>query len=811
MRIARVKLALPRPITDTKRPHVPHGEFGFGILLTGAAILWQFAPPWLRQGQIVTALSRISGEFRSLEREAAFQANRLPESRAHAYLLFGLSALLNILFLLSDWRFAGTPHFWIAIPARLVVIFWSLGCLALSRRIHSFKALERICFAWQCVTAIGVAFLVSSRSDIAVFVLVMLPLVFYLVVPTSFRGNVGGGLGCGVVLLIGYLAPAPLAPTTPGMIMAVLMLHSGMWIAIARTNRLQRQEWTASEEARAARSALASNGEALERMFMTVPVPLLVTRHDGVVIHSNDAAARAFGPPDSIARLAIVDHRSDGPLPLLDRLGRGDSIDNEECCIADEEGRLRDVLLAARPIVIAGAQCVLTSIVDITGRKEAERHLAHLAMTDALTGLANRSHFMATLTQAALTSGRSGSQMAVVLIDVDEFKRINDSAGHDAGDALLCAVAERLRDAVRPSDMVARMGGDEFAVILTRLQGLVDLDAILARMTGRLHAPLRHGGRDIDCRVSMGVALFPDHAGDIADLIKHADIALYEAKNGGRGRACLFEPGLLERWQREARMLERARDALTHAPPVPWYQPKVDLTDGRVIGFEALLRCVRPDGSLIMPDHIMAAFEHPELGRKITERMIDQILVDCRRWLDAGLDFGHVAVNVPGVELHDPAFPERLLQRLEAIGVEPGRIELEVTESVFLGRNVDVVERSLNRLSQAGMSIALDDFGTGYASLSHLKQFPIDVIKIDKGFVRDLETDPDDAAIVRTVLNLAYSLGIHTVAEGVENAQQLDYLRSGGCHYGQGFYFGAAVPATQLPSFLLPERFAKPV
>ena len=293
------------------------------------------------------------------------------------------------------------------------------------------------------------------------------------------------------------------------------------------------------------------------------------------------------------------------------------------------------------------------------------------------------------------------------------------------------------------------------------------------------------------------------------DLMKHADIALYEAKNSGRGRACLFEPGLLESWQTEARMLERARDALAHAQPVPWYQPKVDLQDGRVIGFEALLRCVRPDGTLMMPDQILAAFEHPELGRKITERMIDQVLADCRAWTSAGIDFGHVAVNVPGVELHDRAFPDRLLARLAHADVEPRRIELEVTESVFLGRNVDVVERNLQRLSQAGMAIALDDFGTGYASLSHLKQFPIDVIKIDKGFVRDLETDPDDAAIVRTVLNLAYSLGVKTVAEGVETIEQLEYLRSGGCHYGQGYYWSAAVPASQLPSFLEPSRFTR--
>lgn len=227
------------------------------------------------------------------------------------------------------------------------------------------------------------------------------------------------------------------------------------------------------------------------------------------------------------------------------------------------------------------------------------------------------------------------------------------------------------------------------------------------------------------------------------------------------------------------------------------------------MGFEALFRCPAADGTLIMPADVAAAFEHPELGPAITWQMIEGIIVDCRRWRDIGLVAGPIALNISGADLNDDDFAGRLLARLAQAGLPPDTLEIEVTESVFLGRNAERVGIALHRLSDAGVAIALDDFGTGYASLSHLKQFPIDIIKIDQRFVRDLETDPDDAAIVRTVLNLAYSLGIRTVAEGVENERQMDYLRAGGCHYGQGFHFGAAMPALAVEALLKQERLTR--
>nr|WP_221214414.1 GGDEF and EAL domain-containing protein [Sphingobium fontiphilum] len=746
----------------------------------------------------------MSGEFSNPATEAAFQADRLDESRRNARALFVAATVLDILFLLSDWRFAGTDRFTIVIAARSLVIFTAISSFVALSGVRTFPALVRLCALWQFLTTIGAAILVESRSDIAIFVLVLLPLVFYLVVPTSFRGSAGGGLLCGIALLAGYMAPALHSPTLPGMVIAMLILHSGMWIVVTRSNRIQRKAWMSAREAEVSRAALAHSRDTLERMFMAVPLPLLVTRADGSVERMNQAAADAFSGENG----ASLENIDQAYLDLGDRdalvgqIQQHRAVDNFECLLRRGDGMVRDTLISSRPIQVDGEACLMSCVVDITERKEAEQRLARLAMTDSLTGLANRAHFIATVAQATHATCEDAGKLAVLFIDLDEFKRVNDTIGHDAGDALLCEIAARLRLAVRPGDLVARMGGDEFAILLTRLRGEVDLAPIISRINAQFHKPITHAGRQIDSRVSIGVALFPDHGRDATALVKHADIALYHAKNNGRGRTSMFGPRLLEAWETESRMLDRARQLLATPHPRPWYQPKADLQTGRIVGFEALFRCPLPDGAVLMPGDIAAAFEHPELGRAITDRMLTGVIEDCRNWIRAGIAVGHVALNITGADVNDEHFADRLCQRLAQAGVPPSMIELEVTESVFLGRHADRTARTLQRLSDAGLSIALDDFGTGYASLSHLKQFPIDVIKIDRGFVRDLETDPEDAAIVRTLLNLAYSLGITTVAEGVENERQSAYLRAGGCQIGQGYHFGKAMPADQAIALL---------
>ena len=747
-------------------------------------------------------LSNFSGEFVDPEHEAEFQRCRFPESVNQVRLLLICSAILNSLFLISDWRFYGQPHFYVAVPARCAVVFFSLVCLWLNSRVSDFPAAQRVMLFWQATTAIGVGALVSSHSEIALFVVLMLPMIFFLVVPTRFRWTLISSMGCSLLLLAAYAFPNPPEKTITGLLMAVLMFNSALAIAVSRANRLRRLEWSAVQDQQSARQELARNRDILETIFEAVPVPLVVTTGKGEILRINKVATDFFGTPEDVKAVETIESlyvRPADRIAILERIREEGQIDGLETQLRRADGSIRDVIVSSRVAEVHGVSHIISSTLDITERKLVELHLAQLAMTDPLTGLANRSHFMAAADRAAKQAAGTTGRIAVILLDVDDFKQVNDTAGHDAGDALLRAVASRLLASVRPNDVVARLGGDEFAVMLTGLHGEQDLPSILARMMAKLGEPFAHSGRSIVCRASIGASLFPDHAEQIQELMKCADIALYEAKARGRGRACTFEPSMLAAWEEEAGMISSAREAIASEELVPFYQPKVNLASGEIVGFEALLRWVRPDGEIIMPAAISAAFESPDLAQAISGLMIGGVLKDIRGWLDRGLDIGHVAINVSSADLRNESFVEQLLSSLCAAGVASSHIELEVTESVFLGRGAESVERSLRALSAAGISIALDDFGTGYASLSHLKQFPIDIIKIDQRFVRDLQDDPDDAAIVRAVLNLGYSLGIKTVAEGIETTAQADYLKMGGCHFGQGFLFSPAVPAAEVP------------
>jgi diguanylate cyclase (GGDEF)-like protein len=401
------------------------------------------------------------------------------------------------------------------------------------------------------------------------------------------------------------------------------------------------------------------------------------------------------------------------------------------------------------------------------------------------------------MTKAAV----AGHQLAVLLVDVDHFKQVNDTMGHDAGDAVLVDLARRLQGCVRSSDIVARLGGDEFGIILPAC-GADQARATAEKIIGELRKPFVYQGRMLDCRASIGVGVYPTHGVTTEELLKSGDMALYSAKAGGRGMAKPFESSMRDDLQRRMSMLALGRKALRGQQIFPYYQPKVDLLTGAVRGFEALLRWHHPRLGVRLPGTIAACFEDYDLANEISERMIDCAVADMRTWLDQGLEFGSIAINAGAAEFRGGEFAVSILRRLEQSGVPAHYLQVEVTETVFLGRGSECVERDLKLLSAHGVKIALDDFGTGYASLRHLKQFPVDIIKIDRSFVTDMHRRRDDAAIVRAVINLGQSLGMDVVAEGIETTSQEADLRQMGCGYGQGFLYSKALPASRLKAYL---------
>ena len=435
----------------------------------------------------------------------------------------------------------------------------------------------------------------------------------------------------------------------------------------------------------------------------------------------------------------------------------------------------------------------------------AESQAAHLAFHDSLTGLPNRALFQRTLDQIA---GDDAPDFALVLLDVDEFKLINDTLGHDAGDAVLIAFADRLRSAVRETDLVARLGGDEFALLLSGGNGPPELESFSANLLNLLDAPCVYDGKTIPCHASIGSSLSSD--GDApCDVLKHADLALYEAKASGRGGYRLYKPEMWSNMLARGEMLTFASVALKADFVEPYYQPKIDLASGEIVGFEALLRCCMPDDEPRGPGHIAAAFDDAGLALALSDRMVDGVIRDIGEWRSAGLSFGHVAINAALAELHRGDFAQRLLGKLSSAAIPPECIQVEVTESVLLGRGIDHVEQTFNQLAEAGVRLALDDFGTGFASLTHLKRFPITIIKIDRSFVRDLQVDAGDGAIVDALIRLGRALGIEVVAEGIETAAQRDFLAALGCRVGQGFLFGSAAPAEDIVDLLGQKRASR--
>ncbi len=434
---------------------------------------------------------------------------------------------------------------------------------------------------------------------------------------------------------------------------------------------------------------------------------------------------------------------------------------------------------------------------DSTVEVQRTQQLLWASEHDSLTCLPNRRAFQSRLESAVCDCLQSGGKVGLLLVDLDHFKHVNDTLGHTTGDQLLQELACRLEKSVRSGDFVARIGGDEFAIIVTGLSSTQDLVAVAEAANTALTSPLRLDGRSFSGGASIGGAVFPDQAETADDLFKLADTALYSLKNDGRGGTRMFHAHMLHEAQRVASQLALARAVINDQSVVPVYQAKVDLQSGEIVGHEALLRW-RNGQDLELPETIEQAFKEHDPAAAIGRLMQENVFLQMRKWLDCDACFGRIALNAAPAEFLRDDYAERLLERLGSISIPPQLLELEVTEHALMERGSSYVERALWKLKELGVTIALDDFGTGCSSLSHLRDFPVDVVKIDRSFVQQMDDNPEIRAIVAAVVNLAASLEIELVAEGIESDTQVQLLRAMGCRIGQGYALGRPVSGDEL-------------
>jgi diguanylate cyclase (GGDEF)-like protein/PAS domain S-box-containing protein len=453
-----------------------------------------------------------------------------------------------------------------------------------------------------------------------------------------------------------------------------------------------------------------------------------------------------------------------------------------------------------KPLRLAG------SIVDITERKRAEARIEHLATRDALTGLPNRLLLNDRLAQYIHASRRSGLGFAVLFIDLDRFKTINDSLGHDVGDELLREVSSRLEGCVRKDDTLARLGGDEFVVALHGIRNASDAAQVAQKVLKRLREPYALPSRTLSSSCSVGIAIYPHDGEDIAALMKNADTAMYHAKDRGRNNYQFFSADMTAKALERLTVEHDLRRAIENGEFTLHFQPQVGVLSGEVEGAEALVRWQHPERGLIAPHRFIGVAEETGLIAPLGEWVLQAACRQAQAWHSAGHPRIKVAVNLSAGQFLKQGDLVRTLNRILAdTGLDPSSLELEITESLLLS-NVEEHVATLQKLGRIGTPLSVDDFGTGYSSLSYLKRLPIDVLKIDRTFVRDLETDPDDAAIVSAIMALARSLKLKVVAEGVESLGQLDALRRLDCDWYQGFLFSKPLAAEEFEA-----RFLRPL
>lgn len=467
-------------------------------------------------------------------------------------------------------------------------------------------------------------------------------------------------------------------------------------------------------------------------------------------------------------------------------------LDNKPHEFKNEDKHLLHIITQRIGVEIERQQHIAKSRQAEQSLQQSEERLQYLAHHDELTGLPNRTLFLDRLQQAMAHSGRDKNKVIVMFLDLDRFKVINDTLGHEVGDELLLAVAERLTNCVRGEDTVARFGGDEFVVLLTKVKYDQDADVVAKKIIKEIQQSFMLDERELFVTTSIGVSVHPNDGHDAFALIKNADIAMYRAKDQGRNNYQFYASNMNDRATEILNLENGLRRALARDEFILHYQPKIDLKSGKMTGMEALIRWCNPSLGLVPPGQFIPLLEETGLIQAVGEWALHTACLQNKTWQDAGFEPLRVAVNLSARQFRDVDLAAKIFKVLGDTGLDTKWLELEITESLLM-ENKDVVVDTLRALDQHGVSIALDDFGTGYSSLHYLKRFPIHIVKIDQSFIRDIIVNPDDALITGAIIKMAHTLNMRVVAEGVETKQQLSFLLENRCDECQGYYISKPV------------------
>jgi diguanylate cyclase (GGDEF)-like protein/PAS domain S-box-containing protein len=581
----------------------------------------------------------------------------------------------------------------------------------------------------------------------------------------------------------------------------LLNLRKHQLLLANRANVLQR-ELEHSERSR--ELALRDSRERLAQVIDTLPVMISATGYDGQILFVNAYETALFG----VDAANVVGAKSDVLIGkeaaarsfALDRMvfETGKALPTYEEEMLDKYGEKRVFLSTKAPLKdhADNVTGVLTTSLDITARKRTEAHLRHLAHHDALTDLPNRTMLGEKISAMVERARRGSSNFAVHLIDLDRFKSVNDLFGRAGGNRFLVALSEHLQASLTDAEIIARIGADEFAIVQGNVRDTKSAEAFAQQILAAIQAYVDAEDQRLTTTASIGIAVYPSDGSDPEELLKNADLAVYKSKDKGGNIACFYAADLQMQARQGAILDKELRKAIAQDQFVLYYQPQVDLATGLIVGAEALLRWRRAGVGIVGPNAFLPRAEENGLILPISEWVLREACMTAKSWQCEGLPPLRVSVNISPTQFRRRTLPLLVAKTLAETGLDPRRLDLELTESIVM-HDFDEVSEDVQHLLRLGVQLAIDDFGTGYSSLGYIKRFPINRLKIDQSFVRDMAEDKNDAAIVRAIITLGHSMNITVVAEGVETADQLARLRAEGCDEVQGYYFGRPMPSEE--------------